>query len=153
MGSILSRVLSALRRFSPRLGTPVPVLGGGVGGGALSTFRLCEVPEGIARCHAAPLLLPAEISEQDRRIARKSRSLVQIFTQYSVSYGKIFPPGGMAEWFKATDLKSVVAARSPGVRIPLPPPRYQPGLLVRRRPGVRMDPGRCQSGRLGSPAK
>ena len=31
------------------------------------------------------------------------------------------PPGGMAEWFKATDLKSVVAARPPGVRIPLPP--------------------------------
>jgi hypothetical protein len=38
------------------------------------------------------------------------------------SYGKIFSPGGMAEWFKATDLKSVVAARPPGVRIPLPPP-------------------------------
>ncbi len=43
------------------------------------------------------------------------------------SYGKIFPPGGMAEWFKATDLKSVVAARSPGVRIPLPPPYHLPG--------------------------
>ena len=37
-------------------------------------------------------------------------------------------PGGMAEWFKATDLKSVVAARSPGVRIPLPPPCHLPGL-------------------------
>ncbi len=28
----------------------------------------------------------------------------------------------MAEWTKATVLKTVVAARSPGVRIPLPPP-------------------------------
>jgi hypothetical protein len=37
------------------------------------------------------------------------------------------PPGGMAEWFKATDLKSVVAVRSPGVRIPLPPPYHLPG--------------------------
>ena len=44
------------------------------------------------------------------------------------SYGKIFSPGGMAEWFKATDLKSVVAARPPGVRIPLPPPCRQRGL-------------------------
>ena len=55
------------------------------------------------------------------QIVRKSISQVQIFTQYSASYGKIFSPGGMAEWFKATDLKSVVAARPPGVRIPLPP--------------------------------
>ena len=30
--------------------------------------------------------------------------------------------GGMAEWTKATVLKTVVAARSPRVRIPLPPP-------------------------------
>jgi hypothetical protein len=44
-------------------------------------------------------------------------------TQHPASYGKIFTSGGMAEWFKATDLKSVVAARSPGVRIPLPPLR------------------------------
>ena len=29
----------------------------------------------------------------------------------------------MAEWFKATDLKSVVGLRPPGVRIPLTPPR------------------------------
>ena len=27
----------------------------------------------------------------------------------------------MAEWFKATVLKTVVGLRSPGVRIPLPP--------------------------------
>ena len=30
--------------------------------------------------------------------------------------------GGMGEWLKPTDLKSVKAARSSGVRIPLPPP-------------------------------
>ncbi len=29
--------------------------------------------------------------------------------------------GGMAEWTKATVLKTVVGASSPGVRIPLPP--------------------------------
>jgi hypothetical protein len=32
--------------------------------------------------------------------------------------------GGMAEWTMATVLKTVVAARSPGVRIPLPPPDW-----------------------------
>jgi hypothetical protein len=31
--------------------------------------------------------------------------------------------GGMAERTMATVLKTVVAARSPGVRIPLPPPQ------------------------------
>ena len=31
----------------------------------------------------------------------------------------------MAEWTKATVLKTVVAARSPGVRIPLPPPQQR----------------------------
>ena len=31
-------------------------------------------------------------------------------------------PGGMAEWFMATVLKTVVSARAPWVRIPLPPP-------------------------------
>jgi hypothetical protein len=36
----------------------------------------------------------------------------------------------MAEWFKATDLKSVVAVRSPGVRIPLPPPCQLPELCT-----------------------
>ena len=30
--------------------------------------------------------------------------------------------GGMGEWLKPTDLKSVKAATSSGVRIPLPPP-------------------------------
>ena len=34
--------------------------------------------------------------------------------------------GGMGEWLKPTDLKSVKAARSSGVRIPLPPPEHQP---------------------------
>jgi hypothetical protein len=29
--------------------------------------------------------------------------------------------GGMAEWFKANDLKSFVRVTVPGVRIPLPP--------------------------------
>ena len=33
--------------------------------------------------------------------------------------------GGMGEWLKPTDLKSVKAARSSGVRIPLPPPLPQ----------------------------
>ena len=33
--------------------------------------------------------------------------------------------GGMGEWLKPTDLKSVKAATSSGVRIPLPPPEYQ----------------------------
>ena len=32
--------------------------------------------------------------------------------------------GGMGEWLKPTDLKSVKAARSSGVRIPLPPPAF-----------------------------
>jgi hypothetical protein len=36
-------------------------------------------------------------------------------------------PGGMAEWTMATVLKTVVAARSPGVRIPLPPPKSKTG--------------------------
>jgi hypothetical protein len=31
--------------------------------------------------------------------------------------------GGMAEWTMASVLKTDVAARSPGVRIPLPPPK------------------------------
>ena len=31
--------------------------------------------------------------------------------------------GGMAEWFKAMLLKSIVRETVPGVRIPLPPPR------------------------------
>ena len=39
--------------------------------------------------------------------------------------------GGMAEWTMATVLKTVVAARSPGVRIPLPPPdSVDPYLLL-----------------------
>ena len=33
--------------------------------------------------------------------------------------------GGMGEWLKPTDLKSVKAVTSSGVRIPLPPPEYQ----------------------------
>ena len=33
--------------------------------------------------------------------------------------------GGMGEWLKPTDLKSVKAARSSGVRIPLPPPHMR----------------------------
>ena len=33
-------------------------------------------------------------------------------------------PGGMGEWLKPTDLKSVKAARSSGVRIPLPTPAF-----------------------------
>ena len=32
------------------------------------------------------------------------------------------PSGGMAEWLKATDLKSVRPSRVSWVRIPLPPP-------------------------------
>ena len=51
--------------------------------------------------------------------------------------------GGMAEWTMATVLKTVVAARSPGVRIPLPPPQQSNRCFL----------GRCQSGRLGPPAK
>ncbi len=34
--------------------------------------------------------------------------------------------GGVAEWFKAPDLKSDVGASSPGVRIPPPPPVCRP---------------------------
>ena len=32
--------------------------------------------------------------------------------------------GGMGEWLKPTDLKSVKAVTSSGVRIPLPPPSF-----------------------------
>jgi hypothetical protein len=32
------------------------------------------------------------------------------------------PRGGVAEWFNAAVLKTVVPARVPGVRIPPPPP-------------------------------
>lgn len=37
-----------------------------------------------------------------------------------------FGDGGMAEWSKATVLKTVVPSRVPRVRIPLPPPDKAP---------------------------
>ena len=41
-----------------------------------------------------------------------------------IQHARGSPPGagGMAEWTMAMVLKTIVAARSPGVRIPLPPP-------------------------------
>ena len=42
--------------------------------------------------------------------------------------------GGMAEWTMATVLKTVVAARSPGVRIPLPPLEGQKRVLAWENP-------------------
>ncbi len=62
----------------------------------------------------------------------------------------------MAEWTMATVLKTVVGASLPGVRIPLPPFKigfdYQKWLkahIMRQT----LSKGRCQSGRLGPPAK
>jgi hypothetical protein len=51
------------------------------------------------------------------------RAASLVYSHRSAGEG-IRPPrhGGMAEWTMATVLKTVVAARSPGVRIPLPPP-------------------------------
>ncbi len=57
--------------------------------------------------------------------------------------------GGMAERTKAAVLKTVVAVKSPWVRIPLPPPDrgWADGQFDR------LNMERCQSGRLGLPAK
>ena len=62
--------------------------------------------------------------------------------------------GGMAEWTMATVLKTVVAIKPPWVRIPLPPPESQTvdcGSGSTR--GATGTLERCQSGRLGLPAK
>ena len=69
----------------------------------------------------------------------------------------------MAEWTMATVLKTVVGLGSPGVRIPLPPLWIQNSIPLTYlfRPiltrfvlgSLYNDQGRCQSGRLGPPAK
>ncbi len=111
-------------------------------------------PKGMLPCKERPAEKRPEKSTQDRRDKRgtaRCASTGDRGGRDGVHRGredmvKWPPPGGMAEWFKATDLKSVVAARPPGVRIPLPP-------LTGEDEHYKVYMGRCQSGRLGSPAK
>ena len=95
-----------------------------------------EAPQGLKRClHRAAGTGSPDIHVRATEMASPPIYPLRQNTERlatPASYGKIFSPGGMAEWFKATDLKSVVAARSPGVRIPLPPPYTRQGLVCTR---------------------
>lgn len=60
-------------------------------------------------------------SDSGGRVGSDSGRFDEVFTLRSVC-AKSMPRGGLAEWFKAAVLKTVVLERVPGVRIPHPPP-------------------------------
>ena len=80
---------------------------------------------------------------QERRRIRAGRRT----TLWTTSCGRRCSPafcfGGVAEWFKAPDLKSDVGATSPGVRIPPPPPacRTTEGIATASSVGSKEDAG------------